>query len=87
MTHGVDPRLARGLQELFGLAAEDLALQADLAEDLFLDSLAVVELGVWLDDVTGADVPSVGAGPPPRTLGDLQALLQAPDRLPEDLTR
>lgn len=38
MTNGVDPRLVRGLHELFGLAAADLALQAALAEDLLLDS-------------------------------------------------
>lgn len=75
MTQGLDPRLAHGLHQLFGLGADLLHLRADLAEDLLLDSLSAVELQVWLEDLTGVRIPSPIEGPAPRTLGDLQARL------------
>jgi acyl carrier protein len=71
----IDPRLADLLGELFGIPEEDLRPGADLETDLQLDSLAVVELQVALEDATGVrmggeeDIDL-------RTLGDLQALVE-----------
>ncbi|HVM14869.1 MAG TPA: acyl carrier protein [Egibacteraceae bacterium] len=70
------PCLVRGLEELFGVAHEP-HLEAELEGDLQLDSLATVELQVWLEDAVGVRIAPSGDAAPPRTLGDLQALLDA----------
>lgn len=73
----LDPRLVHGLEELFGLSAEDLRSDAELEGDLQLDSLASVELQVWLEDAVGVRLATAENVAPPRTLGALQARLDA----------
>lgn len=73
----LDPRLVRGLQELFGLLPHELRPDAELEGDLQLDSLAIAELQVWLEDVVGARIAQPGAAAPPRTVAELQTLLAA----------
>jgi len=65
----------QGLQELFGLPSASVTPHAELEADLQLDSLATAELAVWLEDALAVRLPA-DAGQP-RTLGDLQALLDA----------
>ncbi len=71
----MDPRLADLLEDLFGIPERDLRPGADLETDLQLDSLAVVELQVALEDVTGVRM-GVDGDVDLRTLGDLQAAVE-----------
>lgn len=70
----LDPALAGTLAELFGLHPDDLRPDADLVTDLQLDSLAVTELQVALEDRVGLRIrpedPSAV-----RTLADVQRML------------
>ncbi|MGH8907503.1 MAG: acyl carrier protein [Egibacteraceae bacterium] len=66
----IHPCLADVLTDVFGIPEEDLRPDADLETDLQLDSLAIVELQVALEDTTGIRM-SVGDSVDLRTLGDL----------------
>lgn len=67
----IHPYLAEVLTDVFGIPEEDLRPEADLEADLQLDSLAIVELQVALEDTTGVRM-SVDDDLELRTLGDLQ---------------
>jgi acyl carrier protein len=72
----IHPRLAAALEELFGIPAEDLRPEAELEGDLQLDSLAIVELQVVLEEafevrITAEDPAAL------QTLADLQRELDA----------
>jgi len=70
----LSPRLVTALAELFGLEPGELVPEAELEADLALDSLAIVELQVVLEESFGVRIDAEGpAGV--RTLGDLQDLL------------
>ncbi len=68
------PQLRHALHDLFGLEGDDLRADADLEQDLQLDSLSIVELQVVLEESMDLRVTEP-AGGEVRTLGDLQALL------------
>jgi acyl carrier protein len=72
----IHPQLVASLHDLFGIPASDLRPEAELEADLQLDSLAVVELQVVLEEVfevrITAEDPSAL-----RTLADLQRELEA----------
>ena len=76
----VDEHLAAVLQDLFGIPPDDLHPAADLEADLSLDSLAIVELQVALEDRLGVridpeDPASISS------LGDLSSVVaRAVDR-------
>lgn len=72
-----DPHLVRGLQELFGLPEHVLRPDVELEGDLALDSLAITELQVWLEDLIGVRLAASDDRQPPRTLAGLQARLTA----------
>lgn len=76
-TAALDPHLVRGLHELFGLSAQELRGDAELEGDLQLDSLAAVELQVWLEDAVGVRLAAAKNVTAPPTLGALQARLDA----------
>ena len=68
------PQLRHALHDLFGLEDADLRADADLEQDLQLDSLSIVELQVVLEESMDLRVTEP-AGGEVRKLGDLQALL------------
>jgi acyl carrier protein len=72
----LDVRIATALHDLFGIPEADLRPDAELDADLCLDSLAVVELQVALEESTGVRInpPDPSAV---RTLADLQSVVEA----------
>jgi len=70
----VAPQLVDALESLFGIPADEATSEAELEADLALDSLAVVELQVALEDRLGVRLHA-DADRPVRTLGDVQGLV------------
>jgi acyl carrier protein len=70
----IHPCLADVLSDVFGIPEEDLRPDADLETDLQLDSLAIVELQMALEDATGVCV-NVDEDIDLRTLGDLEIVV------------
>lgn len=71
----IHPSLAEALRGIFSIGDEELRADADLEADLQLDSLAIVELQVALEDVTGVRMGASG-GADLRTLSDLQTMVE-----------
>ena len=75
---GVDPGLTALLVQRLGVARADVRADALLAEDLGLDSLALTELAMTLEDEAGVLLPEEVLARV-ATVGDLAAVLDAAD--------
>lgn len=70
----VSIELTQTLEGLFGIPADEATGEAELEADLALDSLAVVELQVALEDRLGVRLRT-DAEHPVHTLGDVQHVI------------
>lgn len=70
----VSIELTQTLEGLFGIPADEATGEAELEADLALDSLAVVELQVALEDRLGVRLRT-DAEHPVHTLGDVQRIV------------
>lgn len=68
----IDSRLAHALGDLFGIRPHELRPGAELQRDLHLDSLAIAELQMALEDATGVRMTGDDEPERLRTLRDLE---------------
>ena len=81
-TQTTDAQLADEVREVVAQTLEVAAVSAEqeLEADLGVDSLAMIQIGVALEEALGfraPDVADAGAHPLPRTVGELIALVQS----------
>jgi len=65
--------------ETLEVPADAVQADCDLEADLGVDSLAMIQIGVALEEALGFRAPDVAdaqSHPPPRTVGELVALVQ-----------
>jgi acyl carrier protein len=74
MLEPVEPEVRRVVAERLGVGQEELAPEASLADDLAVDSLDMVELGLALEDEFGIGVPE-------HVLGEVRTYQHLVDRV------
>ncbi len=72
----IESRLTKVLVEELGLDENQITMEADLEDDLEIDSLGVVELLMALEDAFGVKIPDEEAEDI-RTVGETVDLLEA----------
>ncbi len=72
----IESRLTKVLTEELGLDESQITMEADLEDDLEIDSLGVVELLMALEDAFGVKIPDEEAEDI-RTVGETVDLLEA----------
>ncbi len=72
----IESRLTKVLVEELGLDESQITMEADLEDDLEIDSLGVVELLMALEDAFGVKIPDEEAEDI-RTVGETVDLLEA----------
>ncbi len=72
----ITQRIVETMSETFDLAAEDITLEANLFDDLDLDSIDAIDMAVQLQDLAGQRVPEEALRSP-RTVGDVVALVES----------
>jgi acyl carrier protein len=70
----VEPEVRRVVAERLGVGQEDLAPETSLADDLAVDSLDILELGLALEDQFGISVPD-------NVLGEVRTYQHLVDRV------
>ncbi len=72
----ITQRIVETMSETFDLAAEDITLEANLFDDLDLDSIDAIDMAVQLQDLAGQRVPEEALRSL-RTVGDVVALVES----------
>jgi acyl carrier protein len=74
MPQSVEPEIRRVVAERLGVGQEELTPEVSLFDDLAVDSLDMVELGLALEDESGITVPE-------HVLGEVRTYQQVVDRV------